>query len=192
MWGRTALPGSSGRAHAEAMRALVTYGSKRGGTAELAEMLAAGLRSRFLEADVIPAAFVDSLDGYDVVIVGGALYADRWHRDARRFVRRHRDALRSRQVWLFSSGPLGDAYQSPDIPPVRQVAALARQVGARGHVTCGGRLDAGATGLVAHGLAATMAGDWRDPAAIDRWAAGIVGQLAAPAAFGLRREAAQN
>jgi len=48
------------------MRALVAYGSKRGGTAELAEMLAAALRSRFLEADVVPAAFVDSLDGYDV------------------------------------------------------------------------------------------------------------------------------
>lgn len=172
------------------MRALVTYGSKRGGTAELAEMLAADLKARQLETDVIPAAFVDSLNGYDVVIVGGALYANRWHPDARQFVRRHRKALRSRLVWLFSSGPLGDAYQSPDIPPVRQVAALARKIGARGHVTFGGRLDPDASGLVAHSLAATMAGDWRDPAAIDRWAAEIVRQLAAPAAFGQRRDAA--
>jgi len=49
------------------MRALVTYGSKRGGTAELAEMLAADLKARQLETDLIPAAFVDSLNGYDVV-----------------------------------------------------------------------------------------------------------------------------
>jgi menaquinone-dependent protoporphyrinogen oxidase len=51
----------------------VTFGSKRGGTAELAERLAADLKARRLETDVIPAAFVGSLDGYDVVIVGGAL-----------------------------------------------------------------------------------------------------------------------
>jgi menaquinone-dependent protoporphyrinogen oxidase len=172
------------------MRALVTYGSKRGGTAELAEMLAGALEARQIETVVMPPNFVDSLDGYDIVIVGGALYANRWHPDARRFVRRHRKELRSRAVWLFSSGPLGDAYQSPDIPPVRQVAALARKVGARGHVTFGGRLEPDASGVVAHSLAATMAGDWRDPAAIDRWAAEIVRELAAPVALGSPRNAA--
>jgi menaquinone-dependent protoporphyrinogen oxidase len=33
------------------------------------------------------------LDGVDAVAVGGALYANKWHKAARRFVRRHRAEL---------------------------------------------------------------------------------------------------
>lgn len=168
------------------MRALVTYGSKRGGTAGLAGMLATALRRRGLEVDVTPAADVASLRPYDLVVVGGALYCNRWHRDARRFVRRRSGALRTMPVWLFSSGPVGDDEQVPDIPPTRQVAALARRIGARGHVTFGGTLAPDARGLVAHSLAARMAGDWRDPAAVDRWASEIV-RSAVPEAMPHRR-----
>jgi menaquinone-dependent protoporphyrinogen oxidase len=163
------------------MRALVTYGSKRGGTAGLAEMLATALRARGMEVDALPVAGVGSLDAYDLVVVGGALYANRWHRDARRFVRRRSRELRQRPVWLFSSGPLGEENQAPDIPPVRQVAACARRVGARGHATFGGALAPDARGFVAHRLAGTLAGDWRNPADVDRWAAEIVGDLTAQA-----------
>jgi len=41
---------------------------------------------------------------YDAVVVAGALYMNRWHRHARRFVRGHTPALRGRPVWLVSSG----------------------------------------------------------------------------------------
>ncbi|HZM32669.1 MAG TPA: flavodoxin domain-containing protein [Acidimicrobiales bacterium] len=160
------------------MRALVTYGSKRGGTAGLAGMLATALRDRGMTVDLAPAAEVGPLGPYDLVVVGGALYAGRWHRDARRFVRRHRAELRQRPVWLFSSGPLGDDQQSPDIPPARGVAALARRIGARGHTTFGGALAPDAQGAMAHAIAARMAGDWRDPAAVDRFAGEIVHDLA--------------
>ncbi|MET8247663.1 hypothetical protein ABZV31_26600 [Streptomyces sp. NPDC005202] len=37
-------------------------------------------------------------------MVGGGLYAGRRHKDARRFVRRHRRSLARRPLWLFSSG----------------------------------------------------------------------------------------
>lgn len=161
------------------MRALVTYGSQRGGTAGLAGMVATALRDRGLTVDLAPAAEVGPLAAYDLVVVGGALYAGRWHRDARRFVRRHRAELRRRPVWLFSSGPLGDDHQAPDIPPVWGVKALARRIGARGHVTFGGALAADARGPMAHAMAARLAGDWRDPAAVDRWAAEIVDALVA-------------
>ena len=42
------------------------------------------------------------------MIVGGALYAFRWHKDARRFVKRHADELAGRPTYFFSSGPLDD------------------------------------------------------------------------------------
>jgi menaquinone-dependent protoporphyrinogen oxidase len=115
------------------------------------------------------------------VVVGGALYMARWHRDARRFVRRHRRDLRVRPVWLFSSGPLGDDEQKPDIPPVRGVATLMRKVAARGHATFGGCLASDPRGFMARSMATTMAGDWRDPAQVERWSASISADMPATA-----------
>lgn len=152
------------------MRVLVAYGSKMGGTRGLCEMLAAALERRGLEADVRSAAELDSVAGYDAVIVGGALYANRWHRAARRFVRLFDRDLRERPVWLFSSGPLDDSATAGDIPPVRQVARLMSRVGAVGHVTFGGRLPADARGFPARAMARENAGDWRDPDHVDRFA----------------------
>jgi menaquinone-dependent protoporphyrinogen oxidase len=161
------------------MRVLVAYGSKMGGTAGLAEMIGASLRDRDVEADVMPATAVKSLDRYDAAIVGGALYAGRWHRDARRFLRQRRTTLRTMPLWLFSSGPLGDDAQDPDIPPVRQVASLARDLGARGHRTFGGRLLPDSPGFMARAMASKLAGDWRAPDQVDCWASEIASTLAA-------------
>jgi menaquinone-dependent protoporphyrinogen oxidase len=150
-----------------------------GGTAELAKMVGGALARHGIEVDVRPAAAAPSPRPYDAVIVGGALYAGRWHRDARRYVRRHREELRDVPVWLFSSGPLGDAgLRAGDVEPTGQVRALARQVGARGHETFGGRLLPDPPGLVAHAMARTMAGDWRDRDQVERWADAIVAALA--------------
>ena len=168
------------------MRALIAYGSTSGGTAGLAEMVAAGLRRRGIDATAVNAAGVRSLDGVDAVVIGGALYANRWHRDARRLVRRRRAELAARPVWLFSSGPLSAEATERDIPPVPQVRRAARRIGARGHVTFGGRLAAGSTGFGRRSMARTMAGDWRDPAQVDRWAGEIADALvgAVPVASG--------
>ncbi|HET6951673.1 MAG TPA: flavodoxin domain-containing protein [Acidimicrobiales bacterium] len=160
------------------MRALVTYGSKMGGTAGLAGMVGEALRRHGVVVDVVAAREAGRPGGYDAVIVGGALYGGRWHRDARRYVTRHRRELRDLPVWLFSSGPLGDDGQKPDIPPVGQVAALARRIGARGHRTFGGCLRDDAPGFIARSMARTLAGDWRDPDDVERWASLIVGELA--------------
>jgi len=152
------------------MRILVAYGSKREGTKGIAETLAAELVHRSCPTDVMPAGEVGSLDGYDVVVCGGALYAGRWHRAARRFVARHARALRDRTVFLFSSGPLDDSASSKEIPPTRQVRRLMRRVGAVDHRTFGGRLAADAKGFPAASMAKQHAGDWRDPAMIRAWA----------------------
>lgn len=110
------------------MRILVVYGSKRGGTAGLADMIGDALRSAECDAIVRPARETRGLTGVDAVIVAGALYANRWHRDARRFVRRNAAALRGLPVWLVSSGPLDDSAERSDIPPTSQVRKLAAVV----------------------------------------------------------------
>jgi menaquinone-dependent protoporphyrinogen oxidase len=108
------------------------------------------------------------------VIVASALYSNRWHRDARRFIRRNTAALRKMPVWLVSSGPLDDSAEHNDIPPTKQVAKLAKRIGARGHVTFGGRLSAHATGFPASALAKTKAGDWRNPDHVRQWAESLL------------------
>jgi menaquinone-dependent protoporphyrinogen oxidase len=84
-----------------AMSILVTYGSKRGGTEGLAGMVANNLREEGFNVDIAPPSQVKKLDGYDAVIVGGALYAFRWHRAALRFVKRHTAELRQRPTYFF-------------------------------------------------------------------------------------------
>jgi menaquinone-dependent protoporphyrinogen oxidase len=159
------------------MHVLVTYGSKLGGTAGIAELIGQALTDADLQADVLPVSEVDRIEDYDAVVVGGALYTGRWHREARRFVKRHTGALRERPVWLFSSGPLDGSAAEP-IPPVPQVQELLERIGARGHVTFGGRLPADAKGFPASAMARTHAGDWRDPARIRAWAAEVAMELA--------------
>jgi len=93
---------------ARSRRVLVTWGSKRGGTAGIGQMLAEGLREHEIDAVAAPADAVKRLDGFDAVIVGGALYANRWPATVRRFVRRNVEPLRKVPVWFFSSGPLDE------------------------------------------------------------------------------------
>ena len=159
------------------MRVLVAYGSTRGGTQGLAHTVADGLREKGCTVDVLPAGKVHGIDDYDAVVVGGALYAFRWHRAARRFVRHNAAGLRKRPVYFFSSGPLDDSAANGEIPPVKGVAALMERVGARGHVTFGGRLSEHARGFPASAMAKKVAGDWRDLAQVRAWAHSVAAQL---------------
>ena len=68
---------------------LVTYGTTNGSTARIAEAVADALRGDGLTAEVRQAGTVASVTPYEAVVVGGGLYAGRWHKDARRFVRRY-------------------------------------------------------------------------------------------------------
>jgi menaquinone-dependent protoporphyrinogen oxidase len=156
------------------MRILVAYGSERGGTAGIADMLGAALTAQDLRVDVRPAKEAVGVEGYDAVIVGGALYMGRWHRDARRFIKRHAKVLQNLPVWLFSSGPLDDSAMRNELPPVAQVARLMNWIGARGHKTFGGRLLPDAKGFVASMIAKHRSGDWRDPRLVRAWAEEIV------------------
>lgn len=162
------------------MRALVVFASKRGGTEGLARMIGDAVSARGVQADVKPARDLPAVAGYDAVIVAGALYMLRWHRHARRFVRRRSAALTQCPVWLVSSGPLDDTARAGDIAPVRQVAELATKVGARGTVTFGGRLAADVKGFPAGAIAKKNAGDYRDPGQVAEFAASVVAALSAP------------
>ncbi|MFB7242011.1 flavodoxin [Streptomyces populi] len=157
---------------------LVTYGTTNGSTAEIAEAVAGTLREQGLTVQVLPAGSVTSVTSYDGVVVGGGLYAGRWHKDARRFVRRHRALLADRPVWFFSSGPLDASAAERDIPPVRGVQRAMTRLDARGHITFGGCLKEGARGRIAKMIISSgNGGDFRDFDAVEAWAKGVADSL---------------
>jgi menaquinone-dependent protoporphyrinogen oxidase len=84
---------------------LVTYASKHGSTAEVAEVVSAALCEQDIEVDVRRAEEVEELDRYGGVVLGGALYMGRLHRDARRFLHCHRQTLAHLPFAVFAMGP---------------------------------------------------------------------------------------
>ncbi|WP_306334090.1 flavodoxin domain-containing protein [Streptomyces sp. KL118A] len=152
-------------------KVLVAYGTTNGSTARIAEAIADVLRRNGLRAEAIPARSVADVGSYDGVVLGGALYAGRWHKDARRFARRHRRALATRPLWLFSSGPLDATASQREIPPVRGAKAVLFRLDAEEHRTFGGCLQEGAKGFIARKIVDSgKGGDFRDFTQIEGWA----------------------
>jgi menaquinone-dependent protoporphyrinogen oxidase len=140
-------------------------------------MIADGLRDQGFSVDLCPPREVRNVGHYEAVIVGGALYAFRWHRDAKRFVKRHSAELRRCPTYLFSSGPLDDSANEGEIPPVKGVKALMELIGAREHITFGGRLSPDAKGFAAKAMAKKRPGDWREIEQVRAWVRSIALEL---------------
>jgi menaquinone-dependent protoporphyrinogen oxidase len=163
-----------------ASKVLVTAASRHQATHEIAEAIAGGLRERGVDAELRRVEEVTSLQGYRAVVLGSAVYMNRWLGEARHFASLHTSELCSIPVWLFSSGPLGP----PDhlIPPNESadVPVLMRLTRAVDHRTFGGRLEMRhlhfAERALARGIHAPEE-DCRDWNAIDRFAGDIADEL---------------
>ena len=99
-----AAAGGTDRGHVPMV--LVSAASQHGATAEIALAIGQVLAERGLTVAVIPPGDVGSLDGYDAVIIGSAVYMGHWLDPAKELVNRFHEALTDRPVWLFSSGPV--------------------------------------------------------------------------------------
>ena len=90
---------------------LLAYATRYGSTQEVAETITATLREVGLEVDIQPMRQVKTLDNYDAVVLGAAIYGTRWYPDAHLFLSQHQETLRQRPVAIFALGPLssGDA-----------------------------------------------------------------------------------
>ena len=154
---------------------LVAYASFHGSTAGLAGWVADELRSHGIDAWAVPVAHITTLEDVDAVVIGSAVYLDRWVHEASDLVHKEAETLRRRPVWLFSSGVVGSEAQ-PTVPA--QQKRLAALVGARGSVAFGGALDHSTDGPVDGRLVEVGPGDWRDEPAVRHWAREIAAALA--------------
>lgn len=87
---------------------LVGYATKMGSTREVAEAVAEVLQETGYSVDFKPMREAGSLDRYDAVVLGAPLYMFRWHKDAKRFLRKHRAELQELPVAVFALGPFND------------------------------------------------------------------------------------
>ena len=165
------------------MNVLVTAASKQGATYEIAEAIGRVLRERGFDSTVSRPEQVDDVTAYDAVVIGSAIYTGHWLEPANNFARRFAHELTQRPVWLFSSGPVGDPrrklVQKMTADPLELPSVLA-QTHAREHRILAGKLagdHAGPTHRLSLLLFRGMQGDWRDWAAIERYASAIADEL---------------
>jgi menaquinone-dependent protoporphyrinogen oxidase len=147
-------------------RLLVAYASRHGSTEEVAHEIASTLRRGGLEVDVCDSENVAGLSEYGAVVLGGALYTGRWHRGARSFVGRHREALAEMPFAVFALGP-------PSMEKADDSRAQLQRALDHAHVTpdavaiFGGVIDPAKLRFPFNRMPARDERDWP---AIERWA----------------------
>lgn len=87
---------------------LVTYASKHGATAEIAQTIARVMKTFEFEVTARRVGYIESVSEYDVLILGSALYLGDWIPEATDFLYQHQEELKNKRVWLFASGPTGE------------------------------------------------------------------------------------
>jgi menaquinone-dependent protoporphyrinogen oxidase len=112
---------------------LVTYATRSGSTAGVAEAIARTFIENGISADVKPMADVDGLSGYAAVVAGSAIQGQKWLPEAMRFIRTNQAELRRKpfaafMVCITLSMKGADQYRSGVAEWLSPVRALVRPV----------------------------------------------------------------
>ncbi|MGY1753386.1 flavodoxin domain-containing protein [Blastococcus sp. SYSU D01042] len=166
-------------------RVLVAVASRHGATHEIAAALARDLTGNpaatglDLQASVVPVEHQPDPHRYDAVVLGSAVYNGHWLPGARQFATASAAALRTRPLWLFSSGPIGRP-PFPESEPY-DIATLTALLHPRASRVLPGRLDPTLLGFAERAVVTAMrapAGDARDWTQVRAWADEIAADLA--------------
>lgn len=168
---------------------LVAYASKYGSTQEIAETVGRVLMALGQTAEVRPADDVVTLETYDAVVLGSAVYSGDWLVEAKEFLESFQDELKKRPLWLFSSGPTASGDPVEALGGWRypqKLKSLIGHVQPRGITLFGGRIDADKLSLQDWLINRSMSGvvgDFRNWQQIEIWAGNIAQALAPEALF---------
>lgn len=83
-------------------RVLVTYASRTGSTAEIAEAVGNTLTQNGAQVDLRPMQDVKDLSPYSAVVVGSAIRKSTWLPEAMKFIQDHRAELARKRVATFT------------------------------------------------------------------------------------------
>jgi menaquinone-dependent protoporphyrinogen oxidase len=164
-------------------RVLVTFATKFGATREIAERIGTVLGASGIPTDVRPVNEVADLAGHDAVVVGSAVYAGRWRKEAVTFLETFERDLAQRPLWVFSSGPTGHGDPVALVKGWRfpeAQASLLQRIAPRDTAVFHGAIDASKLSLIEKAMIRTVkapTGDFRDWSSIEQWAATIAEAL---------------
>src|SRR5512136_2292421 len=83
-------------------RILVTYASRAGATAEVAEAVGRTLIEGGAQVDVVPMNEVKDLSPYQAVVVGSAIRGSKWLPEAVQFIQDHQTMLAQKKSAMFT------------------------------------------------------------------------------------------
>lgn len=108
---------------------LVTYASRAGSTAEVAEAIAKTLVEGGAEVDVLPMQDVQDVSLYRAVVAGSAIRKSKWLPEAAQFLHRHQETLTRKPFAMFTvcitlamgNGPQYRSAVEGWVAPMRQL-----------------------------------------------------------------------
>ncbi len=160
------------------MKALLVYGTKHGSTKKIAEEISSVLKNEGFEVRMMNAKEeIHNVAQYNLVVVGSAVYLGSWLKEPTEFMRQNQVVLKTRPVWLFTSGLHPEDSRSVN-PKV--IAEFRSTVKACNHQFFSGSLDPIELGWL-HRLLLRLpgirsrfpVGDFRNWDEIRVWAGGI-------------------
>jgi menaquinone-dependent protoporphyrinogen oxidase len=161
------------------VKILVAYASRYGSTRDIAEFIADRLRTHSFDVTAVDVESVKSIEDTAAVVLGSAIYIGQWQKPARAFIEQFSADLLDRDVWMFSSGPIGDDPFPRDEPP--ETADLIEKTGARDYRSFAGKLDKSNLSFedrVVSTVVRAPEGDFRSWEEIGEWADQIAIDLA--------------
>jgi len=166
-----------------AQKILVTYASRAGSTAGVADAIARTLAENGAEVDVAAMQRVKDITPYRAVVAGSAIQDRQWLPEAMQFLRTHQAALNQRPFAMFSvcmtlAMREGEKYRPQIMEWVAPVRALVPPVS---EGLFAGTLDIGKIPSLSDRLKFRLSvvtgvwseGDHRDWSAIREWAKGL-------------------
>jgi menaquinone-dependent protoporphyrinogen IX oxidase len=107
---------------------LITYTTNAGSTADVAETVRKAIQNKTFQAEVKPLSEVSDLAPYDAIIIGAPMILG-WHRDAKIFLRAHRDELSNKLFACFLTAMSLTRTRETDIDgvPVQVDPGLAQE-----------------------------------------------------------------
>jgi menaquinone-dependent protoporphyrinogen oxidase len=171
------------------MTVLVAYASAMGSTREIAQHVASRMAAALGGVECRSVEEVESVSGYEAVVVGSAIHNQAWLPPASEFFIEQAAELAKRPVWAFSVG-MADALPKPfrsrgaALQQQRLEQTQFQEVPLRGHRVFSGvfRDDQMSAPLRAlFRLVGGRFGDVRDWEAVDAWTDQITAELAKPA-----------
>jgi menaquinone-dependent protoporphyrinogen oxidase len=160
---------------------LVTYASRAGSTAEIAEAIGRELEEHDLSVDVIDCREVTDLSPYRAVVIGSPVYMGKLLPEIAKCVQKHASAFAAMPTAGFVVGmPLAE----PTPENMQRARALlsdaVKPAEIRDFGLFAGRLERSNLSFWQRTLSELMKakfGDFRDPEAIRRWARGLPDSL---------------